>query len=689
MSCRVLLALAVPALLVASACRDVQAFTFDKDDPVRPVGEACTLDSQCESGRCFAGVCDDGSCESNADCESDELCVLGTCLPDDSFECKEGDVRSVSVTPGSLAVNFGQVRIGQVQEETVTIENIGDCLLTLNAAGLDDAGHPDFSCEPCDPSTYPQFVPPTQSLDIIVRYTPQSPGVADSTLFINTDAQTADDGLISVSLHAEYDGEPLMVINPAEVNFGRVPYEAGGVQGEATETVEITNRGTGNAALVIERLFVNNGVAFSIPAEFADINPDNPLVIPPFDANDPTTTVTVPITFRPNANADFFDQLIVRPSGGANATRDLKGTSKAAPNIVVNTADIIFKCGVGLTTGQVDPCPLNEGYPAGTVTFRTLDISNNGGSDLVLNMTTGGEDGDFSVSPSLPQPIPAGGHLPITIFFQPSGPSDLANPFNPQSAFDAVLNITSNDNEPASDVLKSIALKGFSKGSQNDQTLKLEMEYQNADNSWAGNDFRDVDLELEAPLGVVCKKNRNFIQDSNGNFFADPNQDPCDEWNDVSDMQRSTDANKNFGHTTWVAGGQYEEPERVILFGIGPTASEGQVFKARVYYIEDCANIPTGLLADLLGIGGSILLGVLGASVGVPIAVNPDTISDFVGNNCFDHASSTTTLHISIDGIEVAAPQHRLDHKGDVFEMAHLKRTGGQFCDPQVGLACP
>src|SRR5262249_43313953 len=112
-------------------------------------------------------------------------------------------------------------------------------------------------------------------------------------------------------------------------------------------------------------------------------------------------------------------------------------------------------------------------------------------------------------------------------------------------------------------------------------------------------------------------------------------------------------------------------------------------FTARAYYIEDCANIPTGILADLLGIGGSILLGVLGGAVGVPVAVPPDQISNMIANNCFDHSSSMVTLHVSLDGTEVAAPQQLLQHKGDVVEMAHLKRTSGQFCDPAIGLPCP
>ena len=43
------------------------------------------------------------------------------------------------------------------------------------------------------------------------------------------------------------------------------------------------------------------------------------------------------------------------------------------------------------------------------------------------------------------------------------------------------------------------------------------------------------------------------------------------------------------------------------------TGANGEEFDIKVTYIEDCANIPSGLLADILGIGGSILLGALDA----------------------------------------------------------------------------
>lgn len=687
-----LVALSVAAVgAFAAACGDKEFISIEPDVPERPIGDACTVDAECASGRCIAGICQDDGCGNDDDCRDTEICVFEVCTPVEEFACEPDEAPLMSVS--SQNIDFDQVNLGQTGEETLTVENVGTCLLTLSSVGLDDAGSAGFGCEPCDPSVFPQYVPPGQTLDIIVRYSPPGAGEADSTLFIRSDDVSAgDEGLVAVALHADYDGEPLMVITPVEVNFGRVEFEAGGVQGEATETIEITNRGTGNAALIIERLFVNNGVDFVIPDEFDNISPDSPLLIAPFDPNDASTTVSIPVTFRPTRNANLEDELVVRAQGLDNVTRLLRGTSLGPPEIHVSTGDatncdddclLTFRCGEG-TGGFADVCPTGEAYQTGVVTFRTVTITNNGQSELTLNLSFGGEAGDFVASPAFIQPIPAGGSLPLSVFFQPSGPSDAANPFSPDpvtGAFDAVLNITSNDNDPVTDVLKTVTIKGFSKGGQNDQALKLEMNFENNENSWAANDFRDVDLMLESPTGFTCTKNRSFIPDGNGNFILDPTADQCDDWNNfVGDTE---------GQVNWTGVGQFEEPERIILFGLGPTNAEAQTFTATILYQEDCANIPTGLLADILGIGGSILLGVLGGAVGVPIAVPPDQISDFVSENCFDHASSLVTLHISLDGVEVAAPQKRLDNRGDVFEIAHLQRRSGQFCDPEIGLDCP
>jgi hypothetical protein len=117
----------------------------------------------------------------------------------------------------------------------------------------------------------------------------------------------------------------------------------------------------------------------------------------------------------------------------------------------------------------------------------------------------------------------------------------------------------------------------------------------------------------------------------------------------------------------------------VVLFGLGQDLANGQTFTARVHFTEDCSNMPTGVLGDVLGIGVSALFAVLGGEIGVPIAVPPDQISNLITQNCWDHSSSLVTLHVSINGQEIAAPQQRIQHKGDHIDIVRLRRTDGRF----------
>src|SRR5207302_638928 len=151
-----------------------------------------------------------------------------------------------------------------------------------------------------------------------------------------------------------------------------------------------------------------------------------------------------------------------------------------------------------------------------------------------------------------------------------------------------------------------------------------------ADNSWAGNDFRSVDLELDSPTGFQCTRPVvPYLSNGSGGFIPDTahETDYCAQWNSFGQD----------GTVSWIPLGPYQNPERVLLFGLGPTGDEGKTFTARVIYVEDCSDIPTGLLADILGISGTILLGALGGAVGVPIAVPPDQISNTIANHCFSH----------------------------------------------------
>ena len=95
--------------------------------------------------------------------------------------------------------------------------------------------------------------------------------------------------------------------------------------------------------------------------------------------------------------------------------------------------------------------------------------------------------------------------------------------------------------------------------------------------------------------------------------------------------------------------------------------------------MEDCANVPTGIVADLAGIGVSALLGILGGQVGVPITIPPDQIGGLIENNCWSHKRSKVTVMAFINGDEVFSQQVTLNARGDVGNFFRVRRENGAF----------
>jgi hypothetical protein len=674
-----ILGLTLSALLLGVGCGDTEFISVERPaDPLRPVGEACTVDSQCDGGRCVGGVCSDGGCQNDGDCRDGEICVFGECENADDFACQTDQRPIITVTPASLS--FDQVSLGQSADQTVTIGNVGDCLLTLQVISFSQNASPDLSCSPCSAEFFPQRVPPGRTLDVTVTYAPTTPGEAAGDLLIRGDDATAGaDGLVTVPVSATYDGIPSLVVSPLELSYGFVPFTAGGGGGGSrTETITITNQGTGSAVLELERLFLDREQAFSItavrqgndPVTLDAIDPENPLLIPPFSADNPLAVVEVDVTFTPTDNRAFTDELVIRPGGIADNQRvvvNLSGSALGPPQIEVTAQRLEYG-----TTGT-------GAKLIGSVDFQQVTVRNNGQSELVITPAIGGGSAanHFNVMPAFVPPIAPGGAVILSVFFAPTEPSDLGNTFSPTRAFEAALNITSNDTDPGSDVLRTVALVGWARSAEQDQVLSVEMEFTNADNSWAGSDFRNVDLSIDNRGNILtCGKPRFVSIGANQQGIFD---DPCEEWNDFGQL----------GQVSWIGLGAFEEPERVVVRGLGPTGGQGQLFDVRIDYIEDCANIPTGLLADILGIGASVLLGALGGSIGVPIAVPPSDISDTIANNCFDREGTTVTTRIALNGSVIASPQTRLNDKGDFRTVATLKRDAGAFCSCTAGVGGP
>ncbi len=601
-----------------------------------------------------------GGCGDQSECEVGFLCVYDECVPIEQFNCKPDQLPVVMMTPAS--VEFGEVVMGDTGTETLLVENVGPCNLTVESAGIGDSGSPGFRCSPCDPSVYPKVVAPGQAFPIELSYVPVEIGEASANLFIRTDDETAGErGLFAVPLHASYSGIPVLQIDPPELNFGFVPYTAG-VGGETrVESVRVTNRGTGNATLAVEVIYLRPGTDFSLGGAFDDISPISPRLLGPYDENNPDTWIDVPVSFTPTHNADQETTLVVQARGVGDAAEDvvvstrLAASSLGPPRIIVNPTELEFRD------------PRGEPLNLGRTEYRHLTVHNEGQSELTLDLGLDDPSGDFTFSPAFVAPLLPGATVALNVLYNPSAPSDAANPAQPTTPTDAYLRIVSNDTD---NILTTVNLLGWARTSEKDDILRLEMTFENSDGGWAQNDFRNVDLELVSPFGYSCKKPiSNYTRTPEGNYAITNTTDFCQMWTDTG-LE---------GQVHWIPGGVYEEPERIILYGLGQALADGQHFEVKAHYVEDCANVPTGIVADLAGIGVSALLGILGGQVGVPITIPPDQIGGLIENNCWSHKRSKVTVMAFINGDEVFSQQVTLNARGDVGNFFRVRRENGAF----------
>src|SRR5688572_7691704 len=106
----------IAAAALLAGCPDGGYLIVERDDEGRRVGEACVLDSQCDDGRCVAGVCSDGSCAHDDDCAAGEICVFEECQPADDFACTP--TQQPLITLSSTALDFGEVALGNTGTQT-------------------------------------------------------------------------------------------------------------------------------------------------------------------------------------------------------------------------------------------------------------------------------------------------------------------------------------------------------------------------------------------------------------------------------------------------------------------------------------------------------------------------------------------------------------------------------------------
>lgn len=545
-------------------------------------------------------------CGSDDDCGAGEICIDGACVPRDAIACQENEGAQSILQPGPPLIDFGYVGSGTSRQE-LDLRNIGDCTLTIyEAYFLNEDGSP-FECPGCAASNFPIELFPFRDHNVVVYFTPDGVGdYADELILLSDDSEYSE---IRIPLRARFNGIPKLAVAPDEVDFDYSP-----VGRTVSRSIRLSNVGTGIAPIIIDKMEIETATASAFafePAFTEDI------VLDPVSV-DMEAGHTVNLRYHPQEIENHTGDLLIYTNMPMDSVVrvPLMGSSETPAKI------------------SVSPGQLNFGpVPLGQTTSLPLTIVNEGGTPLRVTYRWGGTglSTDLSAIPQIVPAVPPGQYTELQVLVTATAPREITG----------LLIIESNDPTRPS---VTIPVSAQGQDVVGAEVIKMDMNFENGSDSFFDDDFRNVDMTLENPFGLVVNKQ---------------NAQPTN-W-------------MSFGNPSWLSFGPKEEPERIVL----PDAQQDGTFRVLLNYQEDCSSVPSGIVASILGISVEALIAYFtGVTTG---GVAGGAVSDAIESVCFSRSSSAVTVTIYINGNVVAEVPVTLGRKGDYVYGADLIRSNGQW----------
>lgn len=403
-------------------------------------------------------------CRADDDCEAGSLCENYECVPREAKSCSNVIDGNPILQPTPHVVDFGTLDSQAALVQTVRLDNIGNCTLTLFEANLKDDSL-GFGCDLCSTS-FPKEIFPGRGIELNVAYTPSDVKAASTELVLLSDDKEYP--TLRVPVHADYIGTPQLAVNPNPVDFG---YTA---QGRLVrKTVQLTNQGTGTAPITITNIALS-------PADTMDFQlvapSELPLTLAPVGA-DMGAVESLEVRYTPRTLAQHTADLVVTTSRGT-VTVPMTGNSSTPPQITVN------------------PLMIDLGDVAlGSSTFKTLTLVNEGGAPLTVTQRWGGMNPttDLYTTPQVVPAIAPGQYVEIQV----------AVTATQTGTYSGLLLLETNDPQKPS-ITIPVSANGVP--GPGPAVVKLEMTYDNGSDGTFDNDVRNVDMTLEHPFGYVCNK---------------------------------------------------------------------------------------------------------------------------------------------------------------------------------------
>jgi len=210
-------------------------------------------------------------------------------------------LQAPTATPSSTALNFSNQVVGTTSpSQQVSVTNNGSATLVISNISITGANSGDFMATPC---VVPAQIPPGESCNVAIVFTPTATGTRNATLSI-TDNAAGSPQMVSLAGVGQ-PPVPAAMLNPSPLIFGSSsqPQQVGT---SATTPVTLTNIGTGPLSITSIALAGQNA------SEFAQTNNCGSLLAP-------AAICTINVTFTPTANG-----------GSGSATASLSVTDNAA-----------------------------------------------------------------------------------------------------------------------------------------------------------------------------------------------------------------------------------------------------------------------------------------------------------------------------------------------------------------------
>ncbi|WP_089717933.1 choice-of-anchor D domain-containing protein [Candidatus Entotheonella palauensis] len=283
-------------------------------------------------------------------------------------------VPELTISP--LAIDFGDVLLGESVTETVQLENTGTGPLVLDTVAI--IGDAAFTLET---ALEDNVLAPGDTLTLEIAYGPTTEGESTGSLEISSNAANGSPQTVALDGNGVPAPEPLIAVTPESVDFG-------GIEIEETVEADITIENTGDAVLSITEIALTG-----------DSNDDFDLqggVTEPTDVA-PGGQLVVTVLYTPSSLDDASGgvQIVSNAANDAAIVVDLEGTGVPSPVAEIGVTPTAIDFG-SLVVGNSDAAEVRI-ENTGTATLNVDILVINGDTDAFA--VDGDTTGPFTLEP--------------------------------------------------------------------------------------------------------------------------------------------------------------------------------------------------------------------------------------------------------------------------------------------------